>query len=170
MPAIGIWYYPETMRYLISLALVLAALWLGLSGVYKPLLFALGAASVLFVVWMSRRMEVVGVEHNPVLYSWGLPVYWLWLLAEIVKSNIDVARAALGSPDRLHPRIVTVPVTLRSAVAKVTYANSITLTPGTVTLLLEADEIEAHALTPAAASGLESGAMARKIEWLEQRR
>jgi len=42
----------------------LSLLWLGISGVYKPLLLALGAGSVLFVVWMSRRMEVVGVEHT----------------------------------------------------------------------------------------------------------
>lgn len=156
------------MRYLISLAFILAALWLGLSGVYKPLLFTLGGASVLFVVWISQRMEVVGVEHNPILYSWRLPVYWLWLSWEIVKSNIDVARAALGSTDRLHPRIVTVPVKLRSAVGKVTYANSVTLTPGTVSLLLEADALEAHALTPASAAALESGEMERKIAWLEQ--
>lgn len=156
------------MRYLISLAFMLAALWLGLSGVYKPLLFTLGAASVLFVVWISRRMEVVGVEHNPILYSWRLPVYWLWLSWEIVKSNIDVARAALGRTDRLHPRIITVPVNLRSAVGKVTYANSVTLTPGTVSLLLESDALEAHALTPASAAALESGEMERKIAWLEQ--
>lgn len=156
------------MRYLISLAVILAGLWLGLSGVYKPLLFSLGAGSVLFVVWISRRMEVVGVEHNPILYSWRLPVYWIWLSWEIVKSNIDVARAALGPADRLHPRIVTVPVNLRSAVGKVTYANSVTLTPGTVSLLLESDALEAHALTPASAAALESGEMERKIAWLEQ--
>jgi multicomponent Na+:H+ antiporter subunit E len=158
------------MRYLVSLAALLALLWLGLSGVYKPLLFALGAASVAFVVWMSRRMEVVGVEHNPVLYTWRLPVYWAWLSWEIVKSNIEVARAALTPGRMLHPRIVTVPVRLDSAIAKVTYANSVTLTPGTVTLLLESDELEAHALTRRSAAGLESGAMERRIAWLEQRR
>lgn len=156
------------MRYFLSLAVILVLLWLGLSGVYKPLLFALGAASVAFVVWMSRRMEVVGVEHNPILYTWRLPVYWVWLSWEIVKSNVDVARAALAPRRHLHPRIVSVPVRLRSPIAKVTYANSVTLTPGTVTLLLENDELEAHALTRGSAATLESGAMARKISWLER--
>jgi len=156
------------MRYMFSLAIVLALLWLGISGVYKPLLFLLGAGSVAFVVWMSKRMDVVGVEHNPVLYSWRLPVYWLWLLREIVKSNIEVARAAL-SPDRLvRPTVVRVPVDLNSAVGKVTYANSVTLTPGTVTLLLETDHLEAHALLESSAASLRSGAMERKIAWLEQ--
>jgi len=155
------------MRYLFSLAIVLSLLWLGMSGVYKPLMYILGAGSVVFVVWMSRRMDVVGVEHNPVLYSWRLPIYWIWLLWEIVKSNIEVSRAALW-PDRLvRPRVVKVPMKLGSAVGKVTYANSITLTPGTVTLLLEDDYLEAHALLESSADSLESGEMERKIAWLE---
>ena len=156
------------MRYSFSLAILLALLWLAISGVYKPPLFVLGAGSIAFVVWLSRRMDVVGVEHNPVLYSWRLPVYWLWLLKEIAKSNFEVARAALAPQGRVRPRIVRVPVRLGSAVAKVTYANSVTLTPGTVTLLLEADCLEAHALLESSASGLESGDMERKIVWLEQ--
>lgn len=158
------------MRYLISLAIVLSLLWLGISGVYKPLLFMLGAGSVVFVVWMSRRMDVVGVEHNPVLYSWRLPIYWLWLLWEIVKSNIEVARAALYPRELVRPSVVRVPMKLHSAVAKVTYANSVTLTPGTVTLLLEDDYLEAHALLETSAASLRSGAMERKIAWLEQRK
>ena len=158
------------MRYSCSLAILLAVLWLAISGVYKPPLFVLGAASIAVVVWLSRRMDVVGVEHNPVLYSWRLPVYWLWLLKEIAKSNVEVARAALAPQDRVRPRIVRVPVRLGAAVARVTYANSVTLTPGTVTLLLEEDCLEAHALLESSASGLESGSMERKIVWLEQHR
>ncbi|MDX1625833.1 MAG: Na+/H+ antiporter subunit E [Wenzhouxiangellaceae bacterium] len=156
------------MRYLVSLGLLLAALWLGISGVYKPLLFALGAASVVFVVWISRRMDVVGVEHNPVLFSWRLPVYWVWLVGQIVIANVQVAAAALA-PGRLKPRILEVPVRLDSAVGKVTYANSITLTPGTVTLLLERHYAHVHALLDVSAKGLESGDMHRKASWLESR-
>lgn len=155
------------MRYLVSLAITLAALWLGISGVYKPLLFALGALSVAFVVWMSRRMDVVGVEHNPVLYSWRLPAYWIWLIGQILKANVEVAIAALWPRERVRPEIVDVPVKLDSPVAKVTYANSVTLTPGTVTLLLERDRLEAHALLESSAEGLRSGAMHDRIAWLE---
>ncbi len=155
------------MRYLVSLSLLLALLWLGISGVYKPLLFLLGGASVAFVVWVSRRMDVAGVEHNPVLYSWRLPIYWAWLVWEIVKANFEVARAALGPRGRVRPQVVRVPVRLRTPIAKVTYANSITLTPGTVTLQLEPDWIEAHALLDSTARSLESGEMERRIAWLE---
>ena len=157
------------MRYATAVAVTLAILWLAISGVYKPLLFILGASSVGFVVWMSSRMDVVGVEHNPNLYSWRLPVYWFWLLKEIVKSNIEVARAAFR-PDRVRPEVFSVPMELRSAVGKVTYANSITLTPGTVTLLLGDDHVEVHALLESTAEGTKSREMERKIAWLENHR
>jgi multicomponent Na+:H+ antiporter subunit E len=157
------------MRYLISLAILLAALWLSISGVYKPQIVALGAASVVLVVWLSRRMDVVGVEHNPVLYSWRLIVYWGWLVAEIVKANITVVRLVLA-PNRISPQVVTVPVPHENAIAKVTYANSCTLTPGTVTLLLEQTELTAHVLDAGSARDLQSGRMAAKISWLESSR
>jgi len=155
------------MRYVISLSLLLAVLWLSISGVYKPPLFFLGAVSVALVVWLSRRMDVVGVEHNPVLYSWRLAVYWAWLIGEIIKANLTVMRLAVF-PDRISPRIVTVPVPHRTAVAKVTYANSCTLTPGTVTLQLEHEEMTAHVLDAGSAADLESGRMAARISWMEQ--
>ena len=154
------------MRYLLSLALILALLWLGISGVYKPLLFMLGAASVVFVVWLSQRMDVVGVEHNPIIYSWRLPVYWAWLTWQIIIANVQVAAAAL-KPGKVRPQIVEVPVGCQSAVGNVTYANSVTLTPGTVTLLLERNMLSAHALLDASAESLKTGEMERWVTWLE---
>ncbi len=154
------------MRYLLSLAAVLAALWLGISGVYKPHILSLGAASVLLVVWLSARMEVAGSEHNPVLYSWRLPVYWGWLLWQIVTANIHIARLVI-QPDRIKPRVFRAPVPQKTAVAKVTYANSITLTPGTVTLQLEDEFVEVHAIDDHSAAGVEDGSMAARACWLE---
>lgn len=158
------------MRYALSLTAVLVLLWLGISGVYKPLLFALGAGSVLLVVLLSRRMDVVGVEHNPVLYSWRLPLYLLWLVREIFRANVQVARAALFPAKHLRPQIFEVPVSLKSSIARVTYANSITLTPGTVTLSLGADRVVVHALLESSAEGVRSGEMHDKVAWLEQSR
>lgn len=157
------------MRYFLSLAIILSALWLGISGVYKPVILALGAASVLLVVWLSARMEVVGTEHNPVLYSWRLPVYWGWLVWQIVTANVHVARLVL-QPQRIRPRVIRAPVPHKTSVAKVTYANSITLTPGTVTLHLEADFVEVHAIDDHSAAGVEDGSMAAKVSWLENGR
>jgi multicomponent Na+:H+ antiporter subunit E len=154
------------MRYAASLTVVLVLLWLGLSGVYKPLILGLGVASIALVVFVSRRMDVVGVEHNPVLYSWRLPVYWGWLLWQIIQANFQVAACVL-QPSRVQPKVVRVPLPQQTAVGKVTYANSVTLTPGTVTLRLDPDELTVHALHPASAADLESGAMAQRIVWLE---
>lgn len=154
------------MRYAASLTAILVLLWLGISGVYKPLILGLGVASIALVVWISRRMDVVGVEHNPALYSWRLPLYWGWLVWQIIVANFQVAACALN-PSRLQPSVVRVPVPQKTAVGKVTYANSVTLTPGTVTLLLHPGEMTVHALHQASREDLESGAMAQRILWLE---
>ncbi|RFF28398.1 MULTISPECIES: Na+/H+ antiporter subunit E [unclassified Wenzhouxiangella] len=157
------------MRYFLSLAIILSALWLGISGVYKPVILALGAASVLLVVWLSARMEVVGTEHNPAVYSWRLPVYWGWLVWQIVMANVHIARLVL-QPQRIRPRVIRAPVPHKTPVAKVTYANSITLTPGTITLRLEADFVDVHAIDDHSAAGIEGGGMAAKVSWLERGR
>jgi multicomponent Na+:H+ antiporter subunit E len=154
------------MRYIISLLLVLAALWLAISGVYKPPILILGAASVALVTWLSLRMHVVGAEHNPVLFSWRLPLYWIWLVWQIVLANLHVARRVLN-PDGLRPAVIRVPATQRTPVGRVTYANSVTLTPGTVSLELTPDTLTVHALDAHSADGLREGAMARRINWLE---
>jgi multicomponent Na+:H+ antiporter subunit E len=154
------------MRYFLSLAAILAALWLGISGVYKPAILALGAASVLLVVWLSARMEVVGTEHNPILYSWRLPAYWGWLIWQIVLANLHLVRLCL-QPGKIAPRVFRAPVRQHSAIGKVTYANSITLTPGTVTLQLERDYVMVHAIDAISARGVESGQIGNKVCWLE---
>ena len=156
------------MRYFISLTVMLVILWLGLSGVYKPLLFILGAGSVGLVVWLTERMEVLGAEHDPGTLSWRLPVYWGWLLWQVVIANLMVARAVL-QPGRIRPGMFEVQATQRTRVGRVTYGNSITLTPGTVTTRLRSDDdrLEVHALLPEAAEDLRGGAMARRVCWLE---
>jgi multicomponent Na+:H+ antiporter subunit E len=159
---------PTSMRYITSLTLVLVILWLAVSGVYKPLLFILGGGSVALVVWLSLRMDVVGIEHDPVLYSWRLPIYWGWLLWQIVLTNINVARR-IFKPASIRSHLLRVPVPLDTAVAKVTYANSCTLTPGTVALHLTEEELLVHVLDDYSGADLKDGHMARKIAWLEGR-
>ncbi len=154
------------MRYLITLSLLLALLWLGVSGVYKPLILLLGAASVGLVVWLAERMEVLGAEHDPGIFSWRLPAYWAWLVWQIILANLQVARSVL-QPEQLRPQVVRVPIPLRSRVARVTYGNSVTLTPGTITLWLGEDYMYVHALLQGSADDLRGGAMAERIAWLE---
>ena len=154
------------MRYAFSLTLTLVALWLAISGIYKPLLFILGGGSVALVVWLSLRMDVVGVEHNPGLYFPKLFAYWAWLVGQIITANIHVAKRVL-SPGQIRPHVIDVPVPHHTAVSRVTYANSCTLTPGTVTLDITLESMRVHALDDASAEGLKSGQMADKVLWLE---
>jgi len=154
------------MRYALSLIITLVALWLAISGVYKPLLFVLGGCSIALVVWLSLRMDVVGVEHNPGLYFPRLFSYWFWLVGQIITANLHVAKLVL-SPKKIAPQIIEVPVPQHTAVSRVTYANSCTLTPGTIALDITPTTMQVHALDDASAQGLMSGEMANKILWLE---
>ena len=146
-----------------SLGIFLAAIWLLLSGHYTPLILAFGAVSVVFVVWLARRMDVVDREGHPMHLTWGAPLYWSWLGWQIVLSNIAVARAILAPRLSIDPRMIEVEATQGDDLGRVTFANAITLTPGTVTVrVLENRRILVHALTAEAADDLASGDMARR--------
>jgi multicomponent Na+:H+ antiporter subunit E len=153
--------------HLITLGAGLTSLWFLLSGYFIPLILALGAGSILGVVWLAHRMDVVDHESHPIHIVPRGAGYYLWLLLEIVKSNIDVALAILKGNDALRPQVFKVKATQRSDVGRVTYANSITLTPGTVTIFCEGDELTVHSLTPGARAGLETGDMDRRVTKLE---
>lgn len=159
-----------TKRTLV-LAAILAALWLLLSGYFKPLLLGLGAVSIGLVVIIAARMDVVDHEGHPYhhLRSTKILQYWGWLIAEITKSNLDVAKHIIfGSAAPISPTIFRIPTTQGGELGRVIYANSITLTPGTVSVDVGDDYIEVHALTEASANALRSGEMDRRITALEE--
>ena len=152
-----------------SLTIFLSLLWLLLSGYFtEPLLLGLGLASVVSVVVITYRKRVLDPEGHPVHLILNALFYWPWLLKEIVMANIDVAKALLSSPMAIAPTVFTVTGSQRSELGRVIYANSITLTPGTVTIDLEDDKLTVHALTPAGLAGVESGEMDRRIARLER--
>lgn len=157
------------MRNLASLFVLLAVLWLALSGIYKPLILGLGLGSVAFTLWISKRMDVVGGAKDPGMLSWRLPVYWAWLAWQIALSCLHVARLVLA-PARIAPRVLRVPVQQASDVGRVTYANSVTLTPGTVSLILSRSELIVHALDQQAVDELQREGMGDKVRWLERGR
>jgi multicomponent Na+:H+ antiporter subunit E len=153
----------------LSLAIALAALWMLLSLDRDPLLLAFGLASVVVVTLVAARMGFADREGHPAHLLPGVLAYWPWLLLEIAKSNIAVARAILDPRLPISPRVVTVPASQRSDLGRVVYANSITLTPGTVSMQVDAQTITVHALTDEAAAGLAAGDMDRRVARLEGR-
>lgn len=155
------------MFQIISLTVVLSVLWLLLSGHYDPLLIGLGAASILLTMVVAVRMKVTDREGHPIHLIFGGLLYWPWLVKEIVVANIDVAKAILGLTDAVRPSLFTIKASQRTDLGKIIYANSITLTPGTVTIGMTDDELTIHALTPAAREGLATGEMDRRVTRLE---
>ena len=155
------------MVHAISLALVLFALWLLLSGHYVPLLLGLGALSALLVVTIALRMDVLDREGYPIHLSPKALLYWPWLGWEIVKSNVDVARRILSPTLPISPTVIRLKASQKSELGKVIYANSITLTPGTVSIDIDGDKIEVHALTREAAQALRTGDMDRRVTRFE---
>ena len=152
----------------VSLAVFLAILWLLLSGYFtEPLLLGLGAASVLFVAVVSYRKGVVDAEGHPVHLLLRALLYWPWLLWEIVKSNLQVARIILSPRLEIAPELIKVPTGQESDLGRVIYANSITLTPGTVSIYVWSQGIEVHALNRDFAADLEGGEMDRRVCGME---
>jgi multicomponent Na+:H+ antiporter subunit E len=149
------------------LALGLAALWLLLSGQTAGWFLALGVVSVTGCVLIALRMDVIDHEGAPVHISGGAVRYWLWLAWEIAKADWYVAKLVLQPLSSLSPTLFSAPTTQRSALGQAIYANSITLTPGTVTVDLGASEVTVHALTREAASGVQEGEMDRRVRELE---
>lgn len=133
--------------YIVVLTVVLAALWLLLSGKWDHiLLLSVGAASVAFSVFMTVRMGVLDRETAPFAGLLAFMRYWLWLGGEIFKSNIAVVRVAMAPDLNIKPVMTRVASTRGSDLARATFANSITLTPGTVTVEVENTGFLVHAL------------------------
>lgn len=148
-------------RVILIAALVLAwAIW---SGMPKPLLIGLGIASVVVVKLITRRMEVLSDDAFSLHLGVRILPYWGWLLVEMIKSSIDVARIVLDPKLPISPTVVDVDVRPRGPVGQVILANSITLTPGTLTIDLDGGRLRAHALTRAGADALREGGMGRRV-------
>lgn len=153
----------SAVLHAISLGLVLFGTWLLLSGFFKTLLLALGVGSCLLVVWILHRMDVVDHEGHPVHLGWRGITYWGWLTKEIVKSSIDVSKRILDPRLPVAPRIVHVKATQRTELGQVIFANSITLTPGTVSMRVQEGMVAVHSLAPAFADDLAEGTMNRRV-------
>ncbi len=147
---------------------VLMTAWVLLSGHFDLFHLASGAAGVGLLLWLDRKLGSATLEHRDadLRPKWGrILAYVPWLLWQMVLSAWHVGRV-IWRPS-VYPFIRPELVTFRSAqphaVARVMLANSITLTPGTLTLNLDGDKYLIHALTKETADGLLDGSMQRKV-------
>ncbi|MES1951326.1 cation antiporter [Salinisphaera sp. S4-8] len=156
------------MRYLLGLIIGAATLWLLLSGHYSPLLLGLGAFSCLFCAYVCHRMGIIDSESVPLHMLPRLPGYALWLGSEIAKSNWDVAKRIVLPGRRISPTIVRIRAAQATELGQVVFANSITLTPGTVTVALRRGDAIVHAITRENAQDMEGGDMDKRVRALER--
>jgi multicomponent Na+:H+ antiporter subunit E len=147
------------MKHLLSLGLLLAALWWAFSGYAKPLLLTLGLLSVLFSLWVARRMDIIDRESHPLHMSLALVRYWAALLWKIVLANLEMTRLILHPRMPISPTIGSFESRQTTDLGKVILANSITLTPGTVTTDVEGSRFTVHAISAEGASEAALAAM-----------
>lgn len=134
------------MRYALILAIMMAVAWLTLSGYFITMILAFGVISIAIVIWMCARMRILDDETVPYMSLPKTISYFFWLFAEIVKANVQVVKAVLSPDLEVSPTLVKIPLNSDVDIAETMFANSITLTPGTVAVDMQSDYILVHAL------------------------
>jgi len=163
------------MMQVISKFLFLMAFWLLLSGqtdLSDPgdrYLIICGVLSCAFVTYIAKRKNILDEEGNPVHLVFRMLRYLPWLLWQVARANIDVAYRVWHPKQKIAPQFIRVPLGTRTSLGTLIYANSITLTPGTITVSVDETkgEMLVHALSDEAARELLSGEMHDHIEKLD---
>ncbi|NLJ99879.1 MAG: cation transporter [Clostridia bacterium] len=131
---------------------LLFSFWVIISGILEVKYLAIGLISSLITAWICRPLLYLGApgDREYLAYDFSIPRYlafWPWLLWEIVKANIHIAMIVLHPRLPIQPHVFTFRKKMNNPTAHLTLANSITLTPGTVTIDHEGDLYTIHALT-----------------------
>lgn len=150
------------------LVTTLFAFWLLLSGIYTPFLMLSGLGASIAVAALAWRMGAADIEGFPIQWARAVIAYWPWLLKEIFTSGWRVARIIVSPRLAIQPRLVRFAPSQKTSVGLVTHANSITLTPGTITIEADPESFLVHALTRDSAAGLGGGEMDRRVSRLER--
>ena len=159
--------------HLLAMAVLMFGFWMLLSGNTEPKFLTYGVLTSIIAAWVSYPLLLVPnvddtkryfvFEVNPV----KLLAYFVWLLWQLILANVDVIRATVRPEIEIDPCVVKFRYQTDNPMAKVVLANSITLTPGTVTMNMTEDGLyEVHALTVGAAEGLRGGDMQKMVAWL----
>lgn len=158
-----------TRKYYIILACTLALFWMLLSGHTSGLLLSLGLASIVLVTWLIYRMDCNDNAPIRMLFSLKFFSYLGWLFWQVIVTNLDVARRIWNPSLPINPASRKIKVSIKDPLIKAIYANSITLTPGTVTIEIGEDYFIVHALNAKDLDELEEGEMQIRLSCLEEK-
>ncbi len=139
------------------------AIWLLWSGLYKPLLVTLGVLSCLLTLYLAHRMDFFERQVYSLHFVTALVPFWGWLGWELIKSNIEVAKIVLSPRLPISPTLIRISATTRDPVLQAILGNSITLTPGTVTVDDHEGDLLVHCLTKQGAEAIQAGEMDRRV-------
>jgi len=159
---------PLMTRTLVT-AVLLAAVWIVWSWHFEPLIIGFGVAAVALTVFVARRLQILDEETVPFELNLRLLVFLPWLAWEVVKANLQVARTILSPSLPIRPHLIRVPADQRTTIGNVILANTITITPGTISLDLRDGVILVHCLDDEMADQDSSGTSSKMIHWLEKR-
>ena len=155
------------MRHTLFLAVALALFWMLNSGHNSALMLSLGVISIAMVLFIAHRMDVVDHEAQPLHLTSKIPGYYVWLSKEIFLANLLVVKHVWLGNKSISPVFATITASQKTEMGKVIYANSITLTPGTVTVNIEGDKFLVHSLLRESIKDLEAGEMDKRVTQLE---
>ena len=153
---------------ILILFVLLAVTWLVWSGLFKSLLIFLGLVSSVLCLWLAVRMRFFDDYLFSLPVGMGFLGYLLWLTREVMKSSLDVSRVVLSPSLPISPRVARIRTGSEHPYDQVLYANSITLTPGTLSMDLDDGVITVHSLTEQGMRDLMSGEMDRRISTLRR--
>lgn len=150
--------------------LILLLLWFVFSGKVTLEIALFGLVICSWLYWfMSKHMgydvrkDIAVLKKIPLFIKYGLILVW-----EVIKANLAVIRIVLSPKMEIEPVIVKFRTDLNSEIARVTLANSITLTPGTYTCGLEDNEYTIHALDEKFTEGLDDSVFVKQLRRLEE--
>jgi multicomponent Na+:H+ antiporter subunit E len=152
----------------ICLVILLFLFWLALSGHYTGFLMGIGVASSVLCLFLANRMGTVDAEGVPIQLALGALTYIPWLIWEMVKAACAVTQIIIDPKLPISPTMTTVKAGQKSSTGISVYANSITLTPGTITTIVEGNVLTVHAIELAGAQDLEAGGMDARVSRLER--
>lgn len=151
------------------MAILLFLIWLVLNGrvTLEIVLLGLGVSAVIFGFLLAFTEYSWELDKKLLRNSMFLIVYFFVLVWEIIKANLTVARIVLDRRIPLHKTLTTVEVNLKTDLARMVLANSITLTPGTITVKVEGNQFTVHCLSRELLDGIEEGAFVRLLRKME---
>jgi multicomponent Na+:H+ antiporter subunit E len=145
------------------LGVLLIAAWLLWSGFFKPLLLMLGAFSCALVLLVAHRMHLFDTDTFALRFTARLFRFWGWLGREIVRSSLQVTRAVLNPRLPISPTVAEFDSSCEHPLDRTILGNSITLTPGTLTLSIDGQHFIVHALSEQGARDILAGEMDRRV-------